>query len=348
MKIGIANDCQLLARAIRALLLERTNDEVVWIAHNGYEAVQLCRHQRPDLVLMDIAMPLMNGIEATEEIMRETPCAILIVTSVTMGEASKVFEAMGRGALDVVAMTPRVAVCIDSEAEDLLRKIATIGRLQGKRAKKHSASHIQTPKYLPNGRQYPCLLAIGASTGGPVAIAEILQHLPVDNRIAVVIVQHVDERFVEGLAKWLQQKTHRPARLARNGEWPVPGTILIAGHNKHLVVNSDGSMRYAAIPRDTPYHPSIDVFFHSLAHYWPRRSLALLLTGMGTDGAHGLKALHQRGWHTIAEHEKSCVIYGMPRAAVELDAASEVLPRDEIPSAINAAITHLEKYKEAL
>lgn len=331
MQIGIVNDSTECITALLSIIKKEPAFEAIWVAHNGKQALNLCHRHRPDLILMDIDMPLMNGVEATERIMREAPCAILIVTANPTKETQQVFEAMGHGALDVVALTLNADGCSQKEEQDLLKKIGTIGRLKGK---------IHPLKVLgenEKGRQmkrFPPLLAVGASTGGPIALARILSELPKEFPMGIIVVQHLDEKFTGGLAKWLQGQTGRQVSIVRHGEPPASGKIMLAGMNQHLIMNEKGQLRYTPLPRDCSYCPSVDVFFESLAANWPRRSIGLLLTGMGNDGAKGLKTLRDKGWHTIAEHESSCVIYGMPRAAIECGGATEVVECSQIANSI--------------
>jgi two-component system response regulator WspF len=152
-----------------------------------------------------------------------------------------------------------------------------------------------------------------------------------------VIAQHVDSEFSAGLCSWLQRATPLPIVLATAGCRPAPGTVLLAGSNDHLVLTAQRTFIYSAEPRKLLYRPSVDVLFRSLAEHWPGPAVAVLLTGMGRDGAQGLEQLRQLGWHTIAEAESSCVVFGMPKAAIELGAAREILPLASIPAAIARA-----------
>jgi two-component system response regulator WspF len=178
------------------------------------------------------------------------------------------------------------------------------------------------------------ILALGASTGGPEALARILKALPAGFPAGAVIVQHIAAEFAPSLATWLQGQTALPVRLAGEGDELKPGEVVLAQTNDHLILRSDRRLAYTADPVDHPYRPSVDVFFHSLGTSWPRPGIAVLLTGMGTDGARGLLQLRQLGWHTITQDQVSCVVYGMPRAAADLRAASQVLPLEQIPTAI--------------
>jgi chemotaxis response regulator CheB len=179
-------------------------------------------------------------------------------------------------------------------------------------------------------------VAIGASAGGPAALAEVLSHLPADLPSAVVIVQHVDERFMSGMADWLSLTSRLPVHLAREGERLSKGQVFLAGTGDHLVLKSRDRLGYVPEPRDYAYRPSIDVFFRSLGRLWPGHVIGVLLTGMGADGAEGLKALRNAGHHTIAQDEATSAVYGMPKAAAAAKAAVEILPLQRIGARISA------------
>lgn len=326
MKIAIVNDTLVALNTIKRIVQSVPYYKIIWTAQSGKEAINKCEENPPDLILMDLIMPVMDGVAATQYIMKHSPCAILIVTRSTKDNISQVYAAMGYGALDVVD-TPVIDTENYSDMTDkLLGKIARIAKL----IKKSS-----TPRKITSERQNPIftsleLVAIGASTGGPKALATILSKLPANFNAAIAIVQHVDGHFSSGFAEWLNQQTPLPVRLAVPGDRLQKGTVLVAGTNDHLCLKSDLTLAYTKNPIDYPYRPSVDVFFNSLAQHWQKKGTAILLTGMGKDGAEGLNALKLQGWHTIAQNQESCIVYGMPKAAVELNAAVQVLSLEGI------------------
>ena len=174
------------------------------------------------------------------------------------------------------------------------------------------------------------LVAIGASAGGPSALAKLLAGLPREFPAALVVVQHVDEQYAGGLADWLRQHTPLRVRLAEEGDQPMAGTVYLAARESHLVLASPTRLGYTRKPVDSSYAPSVDVFFKSVTDHWRGTVVGVLLTGMGRDGAEGLKALRERGHHTIAQDRASSAVFGMPKAAAELDAATEILALDKI------------------
>ncbi|HUE94958.1 chemotaxis response regulator protein-glutamate methylesterase [Pseudomonas sp.] len=323
MKIAIVNDMPMAVEALRRALAFAPEHQIVWVAGDGAEAVRRCAAQTPDLLLMDLVMPVMDGVEATRRIMAQSPCAILLVTGDSKQNLRQVFDAMGHGALDVVN-TPTLG---GEAGASLLRKIQNIGWLIGHADKQaRYAAPSQT-----SGVAAQQLVAIGASAGGPAALAELLHGIPDGFPAAIVLVQHVDKVFAAGMADWLAQVSGVPVRLARDGEPPQRGTALLAGTDQHLRLLASGQLAYTAEPSGySAYRPSIDLFFESVAAHWHGQAVGVLLTGMGRDGAAGLKQMRERGFLTIAQDQQSSAVYGMPKAAAELDAAVEIRPLQEI------------------
>ena len=338
MKIGIVNDMPLAVDALRQALATRRDFEVIWVARDGAQAVDYCMAQKPDVVLMDLVMPHMDGTEATRRIMRETPCAILIVTVDVGANAWRVYEAMGAGALDAVD-TPVLA------GPDAKRGIAAltakIDQIAAQQATKAAANPLAAAPRITSGTD---LLAIGASAGGPSALATLLAALPADFAPATVIVQHVDQSFAAGMAGWLNEQSTLPVRVAREGDRPEPGCVLLAATNDHLHFCGGGQrLGYTKEPLATPYRPSIDVFFQSVVANWSGNAVGVLLTGMGRDGAAGLAAMRAKGYHTIAQDEATCAVYGMPKAAAALNAAVAILPLPNIANAVQKAFASSRK-----
>ena len=329
MRIGIANDSPTAAEALRRALAAAGEHQVAWVARTGADAVRLCRDLPPDLVLMDLAMPVLDGVEATRRIMHVAPCAILVVTAAPQDNVGQVFRALGAGALDVTA-TP---VLLGRGGEDaLLAKIRTIAKL--------IAATPATPAPAPaagpaaSGPAVTRLVAIGASTGGPVALARVLARWRPPPDTAAVVVQHIDPAFASQLARWLGEQAGVPVRAIAGGDALEGGLVQVAASDDHLRLTPGHRFAYDAHPRDEVYRPSIDVFFHSVARYWDKNATGVLLTGMGRDGASGLLAMRQAGQGTIAQDEASSAVYGMPRAAAELGAAEKILSLDNIASAL--------------
>jgi len=330
MRIAIVNDMRAASEALRRVVTSLPDHEVAWTAADGVEAIAMAKRDRPDLILMDLVMPHVDGVQATRQIMAAAPCAILIVTATVSGNISLVYEAMGHGALDAVD-TPILGTAGEvSGAGALVEKIGTIAKLVGATSEPRKAPRPATVAAPPR------LLLVGASTGGPKAISDLLLPLPRDWNVATLVVQHVDVAFAQGLARWLGDRTGRAVRVAEHGQRPEPGDVLLAGTNDHLVLSKGRTLEYQTEPRDVFFRPSVDVFFESVAEH--QTGVALLLTGMGKDGARGLLKLRSRGWHTIAQDQSTSVVWSMPKAAIEAGAACETLAIDQMPRAVAARL----------
>jgi two-component system, chemotaxis family, response regulator WspF len=331
MRIGIVNDVRAACEALRRVVDSLPDHEIAWTAADGVEAVAMAKRDRPELILMDLIMPHLDGVQATRQIMASVPCAILVVTATVSGNISLVYEAMGFGALDAVD-TPMLGPAGEvSGAGALVEKIGMIAKIVG-------SSETRRPVRQAAPAAPPKLVVVGASTGGPKAISDLLAPLPHDWNVAVLVVQHVDVAFSQGLAKWLGDRTGRAVRIAEHGQHPAAGDVLLAGTNDHLVLSKARTLEYREEPREVFFRPSVDVFFESVAEHWPQTGAALLLTGMGKDGAKGLLKLRARGWHTMAQDEASSVVWSMPKAGIDLGAASEVLPVDQMARGLVARL----------
>jgi two-component system response regulator WspF len=334
MKIAIANDVAMAAEALRRVVASTAEHQVLWIARTGAEAVRMAADNRPDLILMDLNMPELDGVEATRQIMEQSPCAILVVTGRPQDNVNQVFRALGAGALDVTA-TPVLQGRPDGDSE-LLAKIRTMDKLI-----RHSGGNqaMMPRTAAANGHggadasgveKVTSLLAIGASTGGPVAVSKMLAGWKPPRGCAIVVVQHIDQHFADNFARWLGEQLEMPVRPAEEGDELVAGSVLIAKSNDHLTLDQHHRLRYDANPKDYAYRPSVDVFFQCVAQHWKLDAIGVLLTGMGRDGAEGLLAMRRAGHTTIAQDQASSAVYGMPRAAAELDAAQMILPLAKI------------------
>jgi len=333
LKIGIVNDSLMAAECLRRVVTGVPEFELTWVAYNGREALNRCSQSCPDIILMDLIMPEMDGIEATRRITAEFGAAILVVTATVNGHAGRVFEAMGAGALDAVN-TPILGAAGKGEGEDtLIRKINTIATLlHGKPARRiATAPEANLSNTTDSGVP---LIAIGSSTGGPSALVEVLQAMPAHPGVAIAIVQHVDEQFMPSFISWLNSHAPLPVRMAKPGDQFEADTVLVCGREDHLIFTPQQQLDYTAHPTSLVYRPSVDVFFNSLAEHHRNQMVGVLLTGMGRDGAEGLKAIRERGWETIAQDQQTSAVYGMPKAAKEIGAAGKILPLGNIGPAL--------------
>ena len=335
MKIAIAHKDRDSADMLRRVVVAVRKTSVAWIANEAEQAIRSCKSDRPDLLLLgDLGKA--DGIATTRRIMVESPCAIVIVAPSISASVSKVYDAMSAGAVDAVDMPTLFADGRIQGTDKLLDKISLVRKLVGEVSSSSERSIRSTSR-----ERLPPLIALGASTGGPQALATVVGAFPKDLDAAVIIVQHFDQLYAQGFVDWLGSRCKMPVQLVTEGKGPKRGTVLVGATNDHLIMDDTRALSYTAHPRAKAYRPSVDVFFESLLKYWPRNAVAALLTGMGGDGAEGLLHLREKGWFTVAQDEATRVVFGMPKAAAELKAAGRVLPITEIGPAILGSLKKL-------
>lgn len=325
MKVAIINNKQAARKELIRIVGQTSDHEVVWSTSSGASAIEFCKSVKPELILMDPLVRDIDGISVIRKIMAETPCAILIVTGSIEDRHEMVFDALGAGAIDAVNTPILDSRNYEEASSALLKKIGIINVLTRDSLALPESMTIESlsPRDKPVETN---LVIIGCSSGGPEALAELLGNLPKEFQSPIVVVQHVDAAFAPGLAKWLNVKSVLPVELAREGDGLVPGRVLVAATNRHLVLSEKGRLTYTDEPSNSSYRPSVDVFFESVARNWKQTVTAIILTGMGRDGAKGLLELHRKGAHTIAQDKYTSAVFGMPKAAIESGAAIDVLP----------------------
>lgn len=338
IKILLADDSLLVRAVLRDALSSVADMAIVGEATNGADAVTMALNLKPDLIIMDIIMPVLGGLEATEAIMARCPTPILIL-SATLDESDVklAFTAIKKGALDVMGKPTSVSNDNREFIERLVEKIRLLSRIR-------VIHHMNRPRIRPSapvtiGRGSRSILAIGASTGGPKAVMSIVKTLPPDFNASVFIVQHISSGFARGFTQWLNLESSLPVRLAESGDLPGKGEILVAPNDCQMTMAGD-RLQLMDTPPVNSCKPSIDVFFASLAETKGADTVGVLLTGMGRDGARGLALLRENGSATIVQDEKSCAVFGMPKAAIALNAAEQILPLGDIPSAITRFFTN--------
>jgi len=346
VKIAIINNKAAARKTLIRIITSIAQHELIWSTSSGVRAMQFYKSSMPDLVIIDPFVRDTDGIALIRNMMAIKSCAILVVTSSILAQSEIVFDALGAGAIDA-ANTPNSDSADYVEASKVLRnKIDKIGVLV--------SNTSVVPIEIFNRNLSPFnraaennLVIIGCSSGGPNALATIFSKLPEDYQSPIVVVQHVDMLFAPGLAKWLNDKSVLPVQLANEGSKPTPGKILLAATNDHLVLSSEGRLQYCKNFTENTYRPSVDIFFQSVADHWRYAVTALLLTGMGNDGAKGMLALRRRGAHTIAQDGITSVVFGMPKAAIDFGAVVDVLPIDKIAGKL-AGIYAPETRKEVV
>ncbi len=340
IRVVVADDSLVAREMLAQILASDPAIEVVGQAVNGAEAVDLVAELRPDLVTMDIHMPVLDGLGATERIMAYTPTPILVVSSSVYSEGTgRAFDALELGALDVMKKPEaRDWATLESIGREMIRKVKVLANvrvvthIRGRRTERSGVGRAGVVASTHS------LVAIGASTGGPSALLEVLGRLPSDLPVPVVIAQHIADGFVPGLASWLDSGCAIHVTTATHGVVPKPGVAYFAPTGSNL--RFEGSeMRLTSPPAGQIHVPSIDTLFSSVAAMHPGEAVGVLLTGMGADGAEGLKLMRNSGSATIAQDEATSTVYGMPRIAAEIGAAEQVLPVQRIARAIIEAVT---------
>jgi two-component system chemotaxis response regulator CheB len=341
IRVLVVDDSVTVRKRLVEVLGADPELEVVAEADDGKTAIELCQSLRPDVVTLDMMLPVMTGLAATEYIMAHCPTPIVIVSASTnRGELFRTYEALAAGAVDVLEKPTGDEV--DDEWErrlistvKLVSRIKVITHLRGKL---RPAAPPPMLRPVPGATQACQVVAIGASTGGPGAIVEILRGLSPRFPLPILLVLHIGEPFAAAFADWLDGTSPLRVAYARDGEVIPPVgqcRILMAPPDRHMVVRG-GRLRLTSDPERHSCRPSVDELFESLAREQADQCAACLLTGMGKDGAAGLLALRRAGGITIAQDEATSVVFGMPREAILLDAAQRVLPLGEIAPALGA------------
>jgi two-component system chemotaxis response regulator CheB len=343
LRVLVVEDSLTVRRRLVEVLTSDPEIEVVGEAADGKRAIELCLALRPDVITLDMMLPVMTGLAATEYIMAHCPTPILVVSASTnRGELFRTYEALSAGAVDVLEKPTgqEPAGVWESKFLSLLKLVARIRVITHLRGRQQSLEPSVAVPFTPavRGAARDCTtVAIGASTGGPGAIVDILRALPNSFRLPILLVLHIGEPFGQAFAEWLDGQTGRPVAFAVDGE-PLSGAsgrVIMAPPSRHLVVRAD-RLHLTRDPERHSCRPSVDVLFESVARELGAGAAACLLTGMGRDGAAGLSDIRRAGGTTIAQDEATSVVFGMPREAILLGAAERVLPLDAIAPALAA------------
>ncbi|MBI2601721.1 MAG: chemotaxis-specific protein-glutamate methyltransferase CheB [Deltaproteobacteria bacterium] len=339
---------------IMEVLQEDPDIEVVGNAHDGESAVKKCLSLKPDVVTMDMILPVMSGLQATEQIMAFSPCPILIVSSsFNRAELFSTYQALAAGALELVEK-PLVDEDKDKwalklrKAIKLISKIKVITHLRAKFPGYGESVQKVPQAYQERHTARIDYIAIGASTGGPGAVLRILQGLPSDFSLPIFMVIHIGAPFGASFAEWLNSQSPIPVQFPQDGQTlPLPGKpgVFLAPPDTHMILDG-GKIRLTTGPERNSCRPSVDVLFETMASELKQRVAAFLLTGMGADGARGLLDIRRKGGLTVAQDEQSSVIFGMPKEAIRLGAAQHVLSLNEMaPTLLSIESTFTRKVK---
>lgn len=340
IRVLVVDDSALMRKLIPQILERDKTIEVVGTAMDGAFGLKKVEHLRPDVVTLDLEMPRMDGMEMLRQIMRKYNVPVIIVSALSTEGAMTTFKALALGALDFVAK-PRDAASahMDEIAEDLIRKIKIAAKTKGRSAARPALADRPKPqKPLSRPRRDPTrVVAIGVSTGGPYALQYLLSQLPGDFPGAIVIVQHMPEGFTEMFARRLNECCAIDVKEAQSGDLLIAGRALVCPGNRHLKARRmalAGTVTLSDEGRVNGHRPSVDVLFRSVAAEFGPRSIGVLMTGMGDDGAAGLGLIKQAGGLTIAQTEDTCVVYGMPKAAIERGFAMRAVPLELMANAL--------------
>jgi two-component system chemotaxis response regulator CheB len=338
IRLLLVEDSPIAVVILQRLLRDQADIEVVGIARHGQEALDLIPQVNPHVICTDLHMPKMNGLELTREVMARFPRPILVVSASVQEEDTKnVFRILEAGALDIFPK-PRTGLAAeyDKTKQELLTKIRVLSGVsvftQHRREPPRPPLPAAPPPAGPLGApatldiRAPRLVALGASTGGPQALQTIFEALPAQFPVPILCVQHISDGFLQGLIDWLNLKSALKIQIAIAGDMPQPGRVYFPPERQHLQLNRQGCFEITRSAPVAGHCPSVTVLFESVATYYRRSAVGVLLTGMGRDGADGLQAISQMGGTTVAQNEATSIVFGMPKEAIALGAAQHILP----------------------
>jgi two-component system chemotaxis response regulator CheB len=344
LRVLVVDDSAVVRQKLSDIINSDRSLEVMGTASDPYIAAKKIKKEIPDVITLDVEMPRMDGITFLRKIMSQHPMPVVIISSLTEKGTRTAIKALEYGAVEIITKTKMDSSAFFDEA-----KIRIIDAIKAAGVSKLKRRHIQQPEIhvepkhtadaiIPHTTKKSMVetteivVAIGASTGGTEAIAKLLQQLPHDSP-GIIIVQHMPEQFTKSFAERLDETCKVTVKEAVNGSSVIRGNVLIAPGNYHTILKRSGARYYVEVkqgPMVNRHRPSVDVLFRSVARYAGRNAVGVILTGMGDDGARGLLEMKEAGAHTIAQDEKSSVVYGMPKEAIDLKAVDNVLPLDNI------------------
>lgn len=348
VRVLVVDDSAFMRKIVSKILEKDPSIEVIATAKNGIEAIEKTLTMQPDVVIMDIQMPKMDGLTALKEIMRRRPTPIIMFSAFAKRDVEITLKALEYGAIDLVTKPyGPISLDISSVAKELIEKVkvASRARLLKRYIKPSVAQHF-LPKVELRGR--PLIgIAIAASTGGPSALMEVVPKIPRGLPVSVFIVQHMPPFFTKVLAEHLDSRSEIKVKEAEDGEPVLPGVAYVAPGDYHIkIIKNNESIRIRLFkgPKIHGVRPSADPLMISVAEVFKRNSIGVILTGIGNDGAAGMRAIKYRKGTTIAQNKETCVVFGMPKAAIELGVVDKVLPLWEIGDEVVRAI----KFKLAI
>lgn len=335
IRVLIVDDSAVVRRIFTEELSRDPEIEVVGVAQDPYIARDKIVSLKPDVITLDIEMPRMDGITFLYKLMNYFPLPVIIVSSLTSKGGELAMEALSAGAVEVMCK-PGAAYTVGDMSIDLIGKIKAAAKVRVKKIDSVSKKTVKPVKHLSMIKTTNKVLAVGASTGGTNALQTLLSALPL-NAPGTLVVQHMPEHFTRSFADRLNTICPMDVKEAEDGDSVTPGKVLIAPGNYHMILARSGARYYVQIktgPRICRQRPSVEVLFKSVARYAGANAIGVILTGMGNDGGEGLKEMHDVGAKTIAQDEKSCVVFGMPKVAIEKGGVDHIVPLEKIPAKI--------------
>lgn len=345
IQVLIVDDSAFMRKLLSDLFATEPDFKVIDTARNGRDAVDKVKRLKPDLVTMDVEMPVMDGITALEQIMRECPVPVLMISSLTRTGADATMQALALGAVDFITKTTGSISSITGIKPNILAKARSAVRVNVA----HLARAQAVPQVLPQFSQFPVsgasydeqIIAIGTSTGGPRALQEILVRLPGNLPCGIVIVQHMPPGFTKSLSDRLNSLSSLTVKEAEHNDIIRPGMVFIAPGDYHMLLERDGSKTVIKLNQTPPvggHRPAVDPMMESVAKLYGSRAIGVILTGMGHDGTKGMQAIKSHRGQTIAEDQTTAVVFGMPKSAIELNVVDRVAPLPDIAAEIVRAV----------
>jgi two-component system chemotaxis response regulator CheB len=354
IRVMVVDDSALMRKLISEILMKDPGLEVVNTAMDGLFALKKIPQCKPDVITLDLDMPRMDGLTALRYIVNDYRIPVVLVSSLTTKGGHLTLEGLSIGAVDFVTKPKdAISVHIHEVASELIQKVKMASNIAVKKAVLQNRERVCLKQALPrstgapSGQPVKKVVAIGISTGGPNAISYFLPRLPADFSAAVVIVQHMPEGFTEMFANRLNQVCNIRVKEAKEGDQLMAGTALIAPGNRHLKVcrvGMNGVIVLSSSPAVNGHRPSCDVLFDSVSQEYGSECIGVIMTGMGEDGARGLGRIKESGGYTIAQDEESCVVYGMPKVAMEMGNVQEVVCLEEMPERLTALLKEVPAY----
>lgn len=346
IKVLVVDDSVFMRKLLSDLFTGEADFTVVDTARNGKEAIDKAKRLKPDLITMDVEMPVLDGIKALELVMKECPTPVVMISSLTQAGAVSTLRALELGAVDFVAKTAGPISNITAISTEILTKCRAAARANVLQLTRKNTSGVlpKVPKLFspPNGLIDERIIAIGTSTGGPRALQEIITKLPGNLPCGIVIVQHMPPGFTKSLAERLNSLSSVTVKEAEHNDVVRPGLVLVAPGDYHMLIEREGGKTVVKLNQNPPlggHRPAVDPLMESVARIFGNKAIGVILTGMGHDGAKGIQAIRRQNGYTIAEDQSTAVVFGMPKSAIEMGVIDKIAPITGVVAEILRALS---------